>query len=256
MAAPFDQDPTSRLHGQSDPGGPPRDAAHAQTCDPVTDGLKVERLYAVRFDRRDLEFKVAVWRHLWRRIFSSWIRPNDVLVDVGAGHCELSNVAVARRRVAVDVNPELPHWAAAGVEAHVATGDRLDFLADGEVDVAFSSNFFEHLPTKEVLARVLDELHRVLRVGGLLIAMGPNVRKMPSTYWDYFDHHLALSELSLSEGLRMAGFSVEVAHAGFLPESTKSRLPRWPWLVGLYLALRPVLAPFFGKQFLVLARKR
>jgi SAM-dependent methyltransferase len=217
--------------------------------------MRVDLLYAARFDRRDEAFKVAVWRLLWRSTFSRWIRPEDVLLDVGAGYCELSNVAVARRRIAVDLNPRLADHAQAGVEIHVASADRLDFIQGGEVDVAFSSNFFEHLPTKEALSRVFQEIHRVLRPGGLLIAMGPNVRKMPGSYWDFYDHHLALSERSLAEGLAMAGFSVEQVHPGYFPATTKSRLPRWPWLVAAYLALRPVLAPLVGKQFLLLARK-
>jgi SAM-dependent methyltransferase len=217
--------------------------------------MRVDLLYAARFDRRDEAFKVAVWRILWRRVFSRWVQPDDVLVDVGAGYCEFSNAAVARRRVAVDLNPRLIEYAAAGVEAHVASANRLDFLADGEADVAFSSNFFEHLPSKSALTDVLTEIRRVLRPGGLLIVMGPNVRKMPESYWDFYDHQLALSERSLAEGLVMIGFTIEEVHSGYLPATTRSRLPRWPWLVALYLALRPLLAPLFGRQFLVLARK-
>jgi predicted SAM-dependent methyltransferase len=43
----------------------------------------------------------------------------------------------------------------------------LSALADGSVDTVFTSNFFEHLPTKEVLMETLRESHRVLTpVGG------------------------------------------------------------------------------------------
>ncbi len=217
--------------------------------------MRVDLLYAARFDERDEAFKAAVWRILWRRVFSRWVRPGDVLLDVGAGYCEFSNAAVARRRIAVDLNPRLPEYAEPGVEVQLRSADRLDFLADGEVDVAFSSNFFEHLPTKAALSGALSELHRVLRPGGLLIAMGPNVRLMPGAYWDFYDHHLALSERSLAEALTASGFAVEAAYAGYFPATTKSRLPRWPWLVAVYLALRPLFAPILGKQFLVLARK-
>jgi SAM-dependent methyltransferase len=217
--------------------------------------MRVDLLYSARFDRRDEAFKVAVWRLLWRSTFSRWIRPEDVLLDVGAGYCELTNVAVARRRVAVDLNPRLADYAQPGVEVHLASAECLDFLQASEVDVAFSSNFFEHLPSKDALTQVLQEIHRVLRPGGLLIAMGPNVRRMPGAYWDFYDHHLALSERSLAEGLAMAGFAIEQVHAAYFPATTKSRLPRWPWLVAVYLALRPVLAPLVGKQFLVVARK-
>ncbi|HVP67035.1 MAG TPA: class I SAM-dependent methyltransferase [Anaeromyxobacteraceae bacterium] len=217
--------------------------------------MKLEALYGARFGARDEAFKAAVWAILWRRLFSRWIEPGDVLLDVGAGYCELTNVAVARRRIAVDLNPRTKECAAPGVEVRLASADRLDFLADGEVDVAFSSNFFEHLPDKATLSKVFSEIYRVLRPGGRLVAIGPNVRRMPGTYWDFYDHHLALSDRSLAEGLAMSGFAVEEMHAGYLPASTKSRLPQWPWLVSAYLALRPVVWPLLGRQFLVVARK-
>ena len=140
--------------------------------------MKLEALYGARFDARDEAFKEAVWRILWRRVFSRFIGPNDVLLDLGAGYCEFTNVAVARRRIAVDLNPRTREHAAPGVEVHLTAADRLDFLAGGEVDVAFSSNFFEHLSDKATLSKVLSEIHRVLRPGGRLVAMGPNVRRM------------------------------------------------------------------------------
>ncbi|MCU7374975.1 hypothetical protein PEC18_30120 [Paucibacter sp. O1-1] len=40
----------------------------------------------------------------------------------------------------------------------------------------------------------------------------------------------------------------------FLPYTTKSRLPKAPWLVSLYLKL-PFAWRFVGKQALVVARK-
>ena len=41
----------------------------------------------------------------------------------------------------------------------------------------------------------------------------------------------------------------------FLPFTSKSALPKWPWLVQLYLRLRPAQW-LFGKQTFVVARKR
>jgi hypothetical protein len=41
----------------------------------------------------------------------------------------------------------------------------------------------------------------------------------------------------------------------FLPFTSKSRLPKWGWLVALYLRLRPAQW-LFGKQTFVVARKR
>ena len=217
--------------------------------------MRLDALYENRFAPEEEAFKARVWSILWRRVFSRYIRPDDVLVDVGGGYCELSNAAVARRRIVVDMNPGARSRAAPGVEVQIASAERMSFLSDGEATVAFTSNFFEHLPDKATLERVVQEIARVLRPGGRLIAMGPNVRLMPGAYWDFFDHHLPLSDRSVRELLETAGFEIERVEPRFLPATTKLSLPRWPWLVEAYLALRPLSSWAVGKQFLVIARK-
>ncbi len=218
--------------------------------------MKLERLYWNRFSPEEEAFKARLWSILWQREFRRYIGPDDVLVDVGGGYCELSNAATARRRIVVDMNPEAERRAAEGVEVRIASADRMTFLRDGEATVAFTSNFFEHLPDKATLERVVLEIRRVLAPGGRLVAMGPNVRLIPGSYWDFFDHHLPLSERSLCELLLGSGFELERVEPRFLPATTKLSLPRWPWLVEAYLALRPLSSWIAGKQFLVVARKR
>ncbi len=217
--------------------------------------MKTDVLYRNRFGPEDEAFKARVWSILWRRVFSRYIRPDDVLLDVGAGYCELVNAASARRRIAVDLNPELRRRAAPGVEVLIASADRLPSLADGSVTVAFTSNFLEHLPDRETLGRVAAEVHRVLAPGGRLLAMGPNIRFMAGTYWDFLDHHLPLSDRSVCELLLATGFELEQVVPRFLPATTKIGLPRWPWLVEAYLALRPLSSALVGAQFLVVGRK-
>src|SRR5690606_14123306 len=130
----------------------------------------------------------------WEELVSRWVRPDDCLLDLGAGGCELINAARARRRIADDLGDDTPRLAAPGVEVHQAAGQDLGFLADGEVDVAFSSNFLEHLPAKSDVLQVLTELLRVLRPGGRLVLIGPNIRFLADQYWDFFDHHVPLSD--------------------------------------------------------------
>ena len=83
----------------------------------------------------------------------------------------------------------------------------------------------------------------------------PNIRYAYREYWDFFDHHVALSHGSLSEALQMTGFHIEVLRPRFLPYTTKSRLPQAAWLVRLYLACPPAQW-LLGKQMLVVARKQ
>ncbi len=218
--------------------------------------MDLSGLYANRFDEADQAWKVQVWGVLWRRVFSREVSPEDTLLDVGAGYCEFINSAVAKRRIAVDLNPDTGARAAPGVEVHRVPAEQLGFLETGAVDVAFSSNFFEHLPSKAALTALLQELNRVVKPGGKLIVMGPNVRLLPGAYWDFYDHHLPLSERSVSELLSMTGFEPVRVEARFMPYTAKGSGLRWPFLVDAYLALRPLSSALMGKQFLVVARRR
>jgi SAM-dependent methyltransferase len=212
-------------------------------------------LYRHRFDETARAHKARVWAVLYDRVFGRWIRPQDTVLDVGAGFCEFINSARAQRRIAVDLNPDAASFVAPGVELHTASAGNLDFLADDSVDVSFSSNFLEHLPGKDEVAKVVREIRRVLRPGGTLILLGPNVRLIPGPYWDFFDHHVPLSERSLGELLAVSGFELQRVEARFLPYTTRSALPQAPWLVALYLMLRPFSSFVLGKQFLIVARK-
>ena len=217
--------------------------------------MELTELYENRFDDQERASKTRVWSILWERVFSQWIGDQDTVVDLGAGYCEFINAARARRRIAVDLNPDTAKLAAPGVEVRNESVSELGFLRDGEVDVAFTSNFLEHLPNKDVLTRTIKAAFRVLRPGGTFIAMGPNVRFLPGVYWDYYDHHIPLSDRSVCELLSMCGFQIRRVEPRFMPYTVKSLLPQWGWLVRAYLALRPFSSRFVGKQFLVVATK-
>ena len=213
-------------------------------------------LYRQRFSERDLETKRAMWRVLAERTFQQYVPEQATVVDLGAGNCELVNSLVAERRVAVDLNPDTRTYAAAGVEVLLTSSEDLSSLDDGSVDSVFTSNFFEHLPTKNALLRTLEEVHRILKPTGRIVVLMPNIRYLPGRYWDYFDHHLPLTHLSLSEGLELAGFEVERVVPRFLPYTVKDspvRIP--PVMVRLYLAL-PFVWPIFGRQMLVVGLRR
>jgi SAM-dependent methyltransferase len=215
----------------------------------------LQALYRHRFSEAELPAKNAIWKVLCAAFFQRYVdAERDAVLDLACGYGEFVNNIRARRKVAVDLNPDSPSVLAPDVEFHAVPADRLAPIADGSIDVVFTSNFFEHLPDKAVLQRVLAEVERVLKPGGRLIAMGPNIRYLPGAYWDFIDHHLPLSERSLVEALALAGLRTERAIARFLPYTTQSRLPKAAALVRLYLAL-PVAWPLFGKQFLVVARK-
>jgi SAM-dependent methyltransferase len=209
-------------------------------------------LYAHRFDAAERAAKARVWAVLCSDFLQRYVPPDGAVLDVGGGYCEFINHIRAAKRYVVAGSPAVKEFAAAGVEAHCGPADRLDFLPDAAVDVAFASNFFEHLPNSAALLAVLAEIRRVLRPQGRLLILQPNIRYAYREYWDFLDHHLALSHVSMAEALALAGFRVVEMVPRFLPFSTKSALPSWPSLVRLYLRV-PLAHRLLGKQMFVVA---
>ena len=145
----------------------------------------------------------------------------------------------------VDTVPELAQRNAENLAAH---------LPEDHFDVVLVSNFFEHCRSREQILVVLESIHRVTKPGGRILVLGPNFKYVGDCYYDYFDHRIALTEMSMAEAVELGGFRVEEMVARTLPYSFRSRLPSWSWLIRLYFQL-PVFWPLFGKQFFVVGRK-
>jgi SAM-dependent methyltransferase len=214
----------------------------------------LERLYARRFSEADLGEMRGVWRALVRGFLERRIRPEATVVDLGAGACLFINEVRAARRIALDANPDFRRRAAPGVEAIVTTDLSLRELQDGSVGHVFMSNFLEHLPDHRAVLELLAAVLRKLQPGGTVLILQPNFRLEPRRYFDFIDHQVILTDTSLVEALEVVGFEVREVRVRFLPFTSKSVLPRWPWLVRLYLWLRPVQWLLGKQSFLVAAR--
>lgn len=212
-------------------------------------------LYRHRFDDSDLAYKAQLWQVLCDRFFQRFIRPSETVLDLGAGSCEFINAIRCERKIAVDLNPNTNKHAV-DAEVVLEPSTALSTVSNDSVDVVFTSNFFEHLPTKDDLLRTLGECHRILRPSGKLLVLMPNVRYLPGRYWDYFDHHIPLSHVSLAEAMALRGFEVALSIPRFLPYTVKDRKwPRTMALVKLYLRM-PFVWPLVGRQMFLCARPR
>lgn len=213
----------------------------------------LRRIYAKRFES-NLAYRKAVWAILIRNFFARFVPPQAAVLDLGCGYGEFINQVPAGKKYAMDLNPDAPKHLGKDVEFLHQDCSAPWPLGAGSLDVVFTSNFFEHLPDKPALGRTLDQIFRSLRSGGCLVAMGPNIKCVPGAYWDFWDHYLALTELSLREALENRGFSVDLSLERFLPYTMAGKKPVPAPLIRLYLAL-PFAWKFFGKQFLVVGRK-
>jgi len=99
-------------------------------------------------------------------------------------------------------------------------------LPNDYFDIAFFSNYLEHLPSTEAVLQQLRVTHAILKPGGSVVILQPNIRLIGGAYWDFIDHQTALTEKSLAEAAVMAGFRTKEVIARFLPYTTKSRIPQ------------------------------
>ena len=214
----------------------------------------LDLLYQGRFSKKEVEDKSRIWEILCGHFFQQYVSPNDTVLDLGAGYCDFINNIQCREKLAVDLNDDTPSLAHANVTVHQASSTNLSFLADESVNVVFTSNFLEHLRTKEEALQTFNEVHRVLKKGGLFLILQPNIRHVGFEYWDFFDHHIALTDKSLIEGLLIKGFNIKRVISKFLPFTTKSKIPQHPLLVWLYLKV-PLIWWVMGKQSFLVAEK-
>ena len=221
----------------------------------VKDPRELQAIYERRFKEERVAYRVRLWRTLVASFFQPMIPPGAAVLDLGCGYGEFINQIRCGSRFAMDLNPKATEHLDPTVKFLFQDCSLRWDLPDQSLDVVFTSNFFEHLPDKLALKLTLIEAARCLKPGGQLIALGPNIKFVQGAYWDFWDHFLSLTELSLSEALDNNGYRVERAVPRFLPYTTINQ-PAFPMaFVRLYLRL-PLLWPWFGRQFLVVARRR
>jgi SAM-dependent methyltransferase len=193
-------------------------------------------LYRHRFSEVERERKDAIWRVLCVNFFQKFVRADrDTVLDIACGLGEFSRHIKAQRKIGIDLNTDSVKLLPKEVEFHLTSAE-------------------EHMPHKAGVDKVLAEILRVLRPGGTYIALQPNYRFCYDVYWDFYDHHTALSDRSCAEAFAQAGFDIQLLIPKFLPFTTKTKLPTHPFFVRLYLAV-PLAWKIMGKQFLIVGRK-
>ena len=217
-------------------------------------GSDLAELYKIRFAEGQLPRKNEIWRVICQHFLQKLINPASTVVDIACGYGEFINNIVAERKIAVDMNPDTRAFLRSDVEFHQCNALQIDKELLGCADIVFTSNFLEHLPSKDVLNEFLQQVMSLLKPGGKYIILGPNLRYIPGLYWDFYDHHLGLTHLALIEALLMQGFKPEICIDRFLPYTTQNRLPNHPWLVWLYRQV-PWIWKIMGQQFLIVVSK-
>jgi dolichol-phosphate mannosyltransferase len=218
--------------------------------------LNLERIYKHRFDGISPATKIAVWRRIAAWIIGDAVayrhgQPVRSILDPACGDGEFLN-ACAGRGIALngfDLRARSVHLAP---EVEFQQGPFQESYFEQTHDLIWISNLLEHLPSPESIQDFLSGCKSSLSPSGVITIMGPNIKYCAGDYWDFADHLLPLSHLTVIEHLASIGLEVIAVNDRFLPYSFRSRLPSHPGLVQTYLS-NPWAWSILGKQFLIRA---
>jgi SAM-dependent methyltransferase len=213
----------------------------------------LDRVYADRFSDAEALAKDGLWREVVRYL-NAWIPRDAAVLDIGCDRGYFIRNVIARDAWATDIRDMSAH---VGPDAHFVRADGLkllDHLPRDHFDVIFMSNYLEHLPSAQAVIDQLAVARELLRPGGRVVILQPNIRLVGGAYWDFIDHKVPLTEHSLQEAADITGLDTEHVIVRFLPYTTKGRLGGKPWLVRAYLKV-PLAWRVLGRQTLFIARR-
>jgi ubiquinone/menaquinone biosynthesis C-methylase UbiE len=208
----------------------------------------IYRTYDRRFSEADAERKDKLWREIVRYL-QRYVGDHAAVMDIACDRGHFIRHVVAREKWAADVR-DVSAFLPPDVHFVQSDGVSLPERAPGaHFDAVFMSNYLEHLDSGSDVIDQFRAARRLLKIGGRVIVLQPNIRLVGNAYWDFIDHKVALTEKSLGEAAELAGFRTRTLISRFLPYTTKSRFPQHPRLVRAYLSFRPAWF-VLGKQAL------
>ena len=195
-------------------------------------------LYDARFNEREVSAKAAVWREIVRYL-QRYVDPLAPVLDIGCDRGHFIRWSEGSERWATDIR-DVRDALPSDVRFVQSSGlDLAAFLPSGHFGSIFMSNYLEHLDSSDAVIDQLRVARQLLRPGGRVIVLQPNIRLVGPRYWDFIDHKVALTERSLLEAAELADLRTINLVTRFLPYSTKGRLPTHPVLVRMYLHFWP-----------------
>src|SRR6202162_6702831 len=114
-------------------------------------------LYRFRFRESERPQKMLIWKTLCDHFFQRLVGSDQVVVDLACGYGEFINNIQARKKYAIDLNPDTPQYLSSDIEFCPSRADAIDTIPDDTADVVFTSNFLEHLKSQDECDAVLAE---------------------------------------------------------------------------------------------------
>ncbi len=162
-------------------------------------------VYDLRFGERERSAKEAVWREIGRFLQRRYIPEASRVIDIATDRGYFIRNITAAERWATDLRDTSAHMPE-GVRFVQSDGLALaDAVPKDYFDVVFMSNYLEHLDSAESVIEQLRVARRLLRTGGRVIVLQPNIKLVGPAYWDFIDHRVPLTDDSLIEAAAFAG---------------------------------------------------
>jgi ubiquinone/menaquinone biosynthesis C-methylase UbiE len=210
-------------------------------------------MYRRRFSEEDARKKSELWVEI-AAYLNRFVQPGAAVLDIACDRGDFIRNVSARERWASDIR-DVSGYLPSDVNFVRADGLELaHHLPIDHFDLVFMSNYLEHLPSGDAVIAQLEVARRLLKPGGRVLVLQPNIKIIGGAYWDFIDHKVALTDRSLVEACELAGLETERVIKRFLPYTTDSRLPQSRRLVRIYLAIPPVWR-VLGEQTLYLGRR-
>jgi ubiquinone/menaquinone biosynthesis C-methylase UbiE len=193
-----------------------------------------------------------LWDILVKQYFQQFISKDDDVLDMPCGYGEFINTIECGKKYALDINPDSKKYLKKGIKFLNESSTKMS-LKDNSLDVVFISNFFEHL-THDAIMDTIRECHRVLKPGGRVMVLQPNIRFAKKNYWMFFDHITPIDDRALEEAFALNGFGLKKRVLRFVPFTTQSKYPARPAMIKLYLRM-PLVWKILGQQTFLIFEK-
>jgi hypothetical protein len=213
----------------------------------------LDRLYARRFQDPEARAKDLVWAEIGKYL-QRYVDPSAPSLDIACDQGYFTRNVTCAEKWACDMR-DVSAWLPA--DAHFVQANGLELghhLPKAHFGTVFMSNYLEHLGSGDQVIEQLRVATELLRSGGRVVVLQPNIKLTGASYWDFIDHKVPLTERSLVEAAESVGLVTERVVVRFLPYTTKSALPKHPWLVRLYLHV-PLAWRVMGGQTLYVGRR-
>ena len=172
----------------------------------------------------------------FRKNYSSFL-PKDKnanILDIGPGKGELLSYLASKNYVnieAVDISKSVVDYIQKLNFKCTLTADLVEFLGDkkGRYSVITMCDVVEHIPKDKILL-IVSSIYNSLEEGGILIIQVPNMQSIVANIFMYddFTHEAGYTERSLTQMLKMCGFSsIHCYGFEFLGNGVKAKIHRF-----------------------------